>query len=349
MSKSAHVFCRIHFCENTSPGLSAAKWLMCRWPQPFVAQARCGMKRGASRMSLLSFWLVAGAFGSIQGNWLWAISAGDWSLRWLELRWPQRAVRWAAITMKGQLGKLLRWMVRWNQESRMITAARFAVDGRALGLIRCQGDHLRIPTGTLLHRGTWMVGCRAPRIMKWPLTICQTGLGGGVIHGHGTPGRIRLEMAAMRTGCMCPAEIGLRIGEMTLGIDGTQMGLRGEVAEGNVRDNLNLMMRDYLNVKVVLQIKMIFLGVTCHLVRSSLSMRRLTERKRRRTQAKSPALILQFSEQNKARTTGIGRELWNFGWRVRGLTSPPAWWVLVWWCNWGIELLSWWNILNLKM
>ena len=28
----------------------------------------------------------SGAFGSIQGNWLWAISAGDWSLRWLELR-----------------------------------------------------------------------------------------------------------------------------------------------------------------------------------------------------------------------------------------------------------------------
>ena len=53
-----------------------------------------------------------------------------------------------------------------------------------------------------------------------------------------------------------------------------QMGLRGEVAEGNVRDNLNLTMRDYLNVKVVLQIKMIFLGVTYHLVRSSLSMRR---------------------------------------------------------------------------
>jgi len=63
---------------------------------------------------------------------------------------------------------------------------------------------------------------------------------------------------------MCPAETVQQIGRVILGINGMRRRwLRGEMAKGDVGDNLKVTMRDYLNVKKLLQIKMIFPEVTC--------------------------------------------------------------------------------------
>ena len=252
--------------------------------------------------------------------------------------------------MMGRHGRPLWWMVALSLKRVWSIVARLAVVGRALWATQCRGVHRRCRVGTLLHNGTWMDGCRAPRTMRLVPTCRRKDLGGGVVHGHGTHGKIRQGVATMKIGCMCPAETVRRIGRVILGINGMRRRwLRGEMAKDDVGDNLKVTMRDYLNVKRLLLIKMIFPEVTCRPAGWLQCMRRWKRMKRRRTLERSLARILQSSEPNKERTIETGRGLWSFGWRVRGLTFPRAWWAPELWSNWGTELLNLSSILNQKM
>jgi len=153
-----------------------------------------------------------------------------------------------------------------------------------------------------------VAGHRVPRILR-SLPMLRNGHGGGAIPGHGVLGRIHQEMAAMRIGSMCPAEIAVQIGEATLGIGGTlARWLRGVRDKGIVGDNLSKMMRDYLNVMALAWILMIFPEVIRLLGEWLPSMTRRRRMRRRKTPEKSPALTPLFSVRNRGRTTRTGRE-----------------------------------------